>query len=377
MTDSEQIPGQDPQKLEPEINKFFRAAIKTGASDLHLKVGQPSRLRIQGELRTTTGEALSEKRLEELTFEILTDEQKHIFLAHGTLDFAYGVTEEERFRINLFRQRGLISVAARRVNSDIPTIEQLNLPPTLKKIADGSQGLVLVVGPTGCGKTTTAVSMVDYVNATLSCHIVTIEDPIEFFIKDKKAIVSQREIGIDVANYEEAMTYLMREDPDVVFIGEIRDAKTVAASMRAAETGHMVFGTIHAGNAAQTVQRLVDLFPQVERDLARQTLSLTLRAIISQILLPSVKEGVGRMPAVEILIANPEVRKLISEHRESDLTNLIRGCAEQGMQDMSDSLVKLIMDGSVEPREAYKVAPNPEELKMALKGIRTEKGGIL
>jgi twitching motility protein PilT len=169
----------------------------------------------------------------------------------------------------------------------------------------------------------------------------------------------------------------MREDPDVVFIGEIRDAKTVAASMRAAETGHLVFGTIHAANAAQTVQRLVDLFPQVERDLARQTLSLTLRAIVSQILLPSVKEGVGRMPAVEILIANPETRKLISEHRESDLTNLIRGCAEQGMQDMSDSLVKLIMDGSVEPREAYKVAPNPEELKMALKGIRTEKGGIL
>ncbi len=377
MTDSEQISGQDPQKLEPEINKFFRAAIKTGASDLHLKVGQPAKLRIQGELKNTTGEALSEKHLEELTFEILTDEQKRIFLTHGTLDFAYGVTEEERFRINLFRQRGLISIAARRVNSDIPTIEQLNLPQTLKKIADSSQGLVLVVGPTGCGKTTTAVSMVDYVNATLSCHIVTIEDPIEFFIKDKKAIVSQREIGIDVANYEEAMTYLMREDPDVVFIGEIRDAKTVAASMRAAETGHLVFGTIHAGNAAQTVQRLVDLFPQVERDLARQTLSLTLRAIISQILLPSVKEGVGRMPAVEILIANPEVRKLISEHRESDLTNLIRGCAELGMQDMSDSLVKLIMDGFVEPREAYKVAPNPEELKMALKGIRTEKGGIL
>jgi twitching motility protein PilT len=377
MTDSVQIPGQDPQKQEPEINKFFRAAIKTGASDLHLKVGQPAKLRIQGELRTTKGDALTEKQLEQLSFEILSDEQKHAFLTHGTLDFAYGVTEEERFRINLFRQRGFISMAARRVNSDIPTIEQLNLPATLKKIADGSQGLVLVVGPTGCGKTTSAVSMVDYVNETLSCHIVTIEDPIEFYIKDKKAIVSQREVGIDVANYDEALTFLMREDPDVVFVGEVRDAKTVAASMRAAETGHLVFGTIHAGNAAQTVQRLVDLFPPVERDLARQTLSLTLRAIISQILLPSVKQGVGRIPAVEILIANSEVRKLVSEHRESDLTNLIRGCAEEGMQGMSDSMVKLILDGFVEPREAYKVAPNPEELKMALKGIRTEKGGIL
>ena len=372
MADAEQIPGQ-----EPEINKFFRAAIKTGASDLHLKVGQPPKLRIHGDLKNTTGDILSEQHLENLAFEILTDEQKQIFKTNGTLDFAYGLTDEDRFRINLFRQRGMVSMAARRVNTSIPTIEQLNMPPILKKIADGSQGLILVVGPTGCGKTTTAVSMVDYVNSTTSCHIVTIEDPIEYFIKDKKAIVSQREIGIDVANYEEALTYLMREDPDVVFVGEIRDAKTVAAGMRASETGHLVFGTIHASSAAQTIQRIVDLFPQIERDLARQTLSLTIRAIISQVLLPSTKQGVGRVPAYEILLANPEVRKLISESRETDLTSLIRSCGEEGMVDLNDCLVKLIMDGFVEPKEAYKIAPNPDELKMALKGIRTEKGGIL
>jgi twitching motility protein PilT len=377
MSDAEQIAGQDPQKQEPEINKFFRAAIKTGASDLHLKVGQPPKLRIAGDLRNTTGDILSEKHLEQLTFEILTDEQKQIFKHNGTLDFSYGLTDEDRFRINLFRQRGMVSMAARRVNTEIPTLEQLNLPATLKKIADASQGLILIVGPTGCGKTTTAVSMIDYVNTTNSCHIVTIEDPIEYFIKDKKAIVSQREIGIDVANYEEALTYLMREDPDVVFVGEIRDAKTVAAGMRASETGHLVFGTIHASSAAQTVQRVVDLFPQIERDLARQTLSLTLRAIISQILLPSTKQGVGRIPAYEILIANPEARKLISESRETDLTSLIRSSGEEGMQDLNDCLVKLILDGYAEPKEAYKIAPNPDELKMALKGIRSEKGGIL
>ncbi|MBN2019637.1 MAG: PilT/PilU family type 4a pilus ATPase [Sedimentisphaerales bacterium] len=369
--------GQDPQKQEPEINKFFRAAIKTGASDVHLKVGQPAKLRVFGELKNTTGEILTQKRLEGLSFEILTDEQKQTFLKMGTLDFAYGVTDEERFRINLFRQRGLISMTARRVNADIPSLDTLNLPATLKKIADGSQGLVLLVGPTGCGKTTTAVAMVDYVNSNHSCHIVTVEDPIEYLIKDKKAIVSQREIGIDVPNYDEALMYLMREDPDVVFMGEVRDAKTVAASMRAAETGHLVFGTIHAANASQTVQRVVDLFPQVERDLARQTLALTLRAIISQVLLPSIKEGIGRVPAVEILLANPEARKLISESREAELTNLIRGCAGEGMQDLIDSLVKLVLDGFVEPKEAYKLAPNAEELKMALKGIRAEKGGIL
>ena len=268
-------------------------------------------------------------------------------------------------------------MVARRVNTDVPTLEQLYLPAALKKIADGNQGLVLVVGPTGSGKTTTAVSMIDYINASRSCHIVTVEDPIEYYIKDKKALVSQREIGIDVPDYDLALTYLMREDPDVVFIGELRDAKTVSAGMRASETGHLVFGTVHATNAAQAVQRLVDLFPQVERELARQTLSVTLRAIISQVLLPCVKQGVDRMPANEILLANSEARKLISEKREAEIPNLIRSCIQDGMQDLSDSLVKLIMDGFVEPKDAYKYAPNPDELKMALKGIRTEKGGIL
>jgi twitching motility protein PilT len=378
MADSGQIAGQDAsQKREPEINKFFRVAIKTRASDLHLKAGQPARLRIQDELRSTTGETLTEERLEQLTFEILSEEQKQSFTKNGTLDFAYSVTEEDRFRVNIFRQRGMVSLVARRVNTDVPTLEQLYLPAALKKIADGNQGLVLVVGPTGSGKTTTAVSMIDYINASRSCHIVTVEDPIEYYIKDKKALVSQREIGIDVPDYDLALTYLMREDPDVVFIGELRDAKTVSAGMRASETGHLVFGTVHATNAAQAVQRLVDLFPQVERELARQTLSVTLRAIISQVLLPCVKQGVDRMPANEILLANSEARKLISEKREAEIPNLIRSCTQDGMQDLSDSLVKLIMDGYVEPKDAYKYAPNPDELKMALKGIRTEKGGIL
>ena len=378
MVDSGQIAGQDAsQKREPEINKFFRVAIKTRASDLHLKAGQPARLRIQDELRSTTGETLTEERLEQLTFEILSEEQRQSFAKNGTLDFAYSVTEEDRFRVNIFRQRGMVSLVARRVNTDVPTLEQLYLPAALKKIADGNQGLVLVVGPTGSGKTTTAVLMIDYINASRSCHIVTVEDPIEYYIKDKKALVSQREIGIDVPDYDLALTYLMREDPDVVFIGELRDAKTVSAGMRASETGHLVFGTVHATNAAQAVQRLVDLFPQVERELARQTLSVTLRAIISQVLLPCVKQGVDRMPANEILLANSEARKLISEKREAEIPNLIRSCTQDGMQDLSDSLVKLIMDGYVEPKDGYKYAPNPDELKMALKGIRTEKGGIL
>jgi twitching motility protein PilT len=362
---------------EPALNKFFRAAIKTQASDLHLKVGQPPKLRIQGQLKDTTGEVMTKERMEQLVFEILSPDQKEFFLKSGTVDFAHEIGDEDRFRVNVFRQRNIISLAARRVNTEILPFESLNLPPILEKICDSKHGLVLAVSPTGCGKTTTIVAMIDYINRTRSCHIVTIEDPIEYLIKDKKAIISQREIGIDVEDFDTALKYLMRQDPDIVYIAEMRDSKSVTAGMRAAETGHLVFGTMHSANAAHAVQRLLDLFPQNERELARQTLSLTIRAIISQVLLQSIKEGVGRIPAVEILLANPAVRKLISEGREADLPNVIRSSQEEGMQDITDNLIKLIMDGSIEPREAYKYAPNAEELKMALKGIRADTTGIL
>jgi twitching motility protein PilT len=362
---------------EPAMHKFFRAAVKTGASDLHLKVGQPPKLRVYGELKNTTGEAMTEEQMEDMVFEILNPEQKESFLKNGTCDFAHEVGEEARFRVNIFRQRGMVSLAARRVNAIVPPFEDLHLPAILEKIADGRQGLVLVVGPTGCGKTTTIASMIDYINRTRSAHIVTIEDPIEYLFKDKKAIVSQREIGIDVEDFEQALKYLMRQDPDVVFVGEMRDAKTVTAAMRSAETGHLVLGTMHSANASQAVQRLLDLFPQSERDLTRQSLSLTIKAILSQVLLPSIKEGVDRIPAVEILLANPEVKKLISEEREADLPNLIRSCRHEGMQDLTDNLCELVKNGSIEPKDAYKYAPNAEELKMALKGIRTTASGIL
>jgi twitching motility protein PilT len=362
---------------EPELNKLLRVAVKTLASDLHLKVGQPPKLRIQGQLKDTTGGPLTQQIMEHLVSEILTDAQKQTLLKTGTLDFAYGIEDRERFRMNIFRQRGLTSLAARRVNTEILTFDKLHLPPILAKIADTNQGLVLTVGPTGCGKTTTMVSMLDYINKSRSCHIVTVEDPIEYLIRDKKAIVSQREIGIDVEDFEQALKYLMRQDPDVVCIAEMRDAKSITAGMRAAETGHLVFGTMHSSSATHAVQRLLDLFPPNERDLARQTLSTALKAIISQILMPSIKEGVDRIPAVEILLANPSTRKLIYEGREAELPTLIRSCKKEGMQDFTDTLVELIQNGSIEPREAYKHAPNIDELKMALKGIRADITGIL
>jgi len=366
-----------PLDREPNLNKFFRAAIKTRASDLHLKVGQTPKLRLFGELKKTTGDPITPEKMEELVFELLSPAQKEFFLEHGTLDFAHEVDGEHRFRTNVFRQRGLISLAARRVNTTIPPFEELHLPPALEMICNSTQGLVLVVGPTGCGKTTTIASMINYINRTRSCHIITVEDPIEYLFKDQKAIVSQREIGLDTKDFEEALTYLMRQDPDVVFVGEMRDAKTVTAGMRAAETGHLVFGTLHSANASQAVHRLLDLFPQNERDLVRQTLSLAIKAIISQVLLPSIKEGIDRIPAVEILITNAAARRLISEGREGDLPNVIRSSQNEGMQDLTYNLVDLVEKGLIDPKDALKYAPNTDELKMALKGIRTTASGIL
>ena len=377
MGPEQPIDGRMSFEREPELNKYFKAAIKTRASDLHLKVGQPAKLRLFGELKNTTGEVMTDKRIEELVYEILSPSQKDFFLEHGTLDFAHEVDGEHRFRTNLFRQRGMISLAARRVNSFIPPFKELHLPDVMEKICQNRQGLILVVGPTGCGKTTTIASMINYINLTRSCHIITVEDPIEYLFKDEKAIVSQREIGIDTKDYEEALTYLMREDPDVVFVGEMRDAKTVSAGMRAAETGHLVFGTLHSANAAQAVHRLLDLFPQTERDLVRQTLSLAIRAIISQVLMPCLIDGVDRIPAVEVLLVNAAARKLISEGREADLPSVIRSSQHEEMQDLTYNLCDLVKNGSIDPKDAYKYAPNTEELKMALKGIKTTSDGIL
>ena len=362
---------------KPALDKLFKAAIKAEASDLHLKVGQPPKLRIHSVLKNTTGEILTSEVVENLVFEIMSEDQQKFFLENGALDFAYQVGDMDRFRINVFRQRGRVSLAARRITSDIPPFEWLHVPPVVEEIAAVHDGMILVTGPTGCGKTTTIASMIDQINRTRACHIVTIEDPIEYLYRDQKAIISQREIGIDVSNYEDALRSLMRQDPDVVLVGEMRDNETLTAAMRAAETGHLVFGTLHSANASQTIQRVLDLFPQEERGLVRQTFAMTMRAIISQELLPGIRKEAKRIPAIEILINNPIVRKLISEERESDLPSVIRACQNEGMQDFTESLRSLVEEEWISLKVALQSAPNVEELKMALKGIRTTAGGIL
>jgi len=361
----------------PEIEKLFRAVIKADASDLHLKVNMPPKIRVHSKLKSTTGDPLTEEKIERMVFEIMSEYQKQFFLKNGALDFAYQVGDMDRFRINVFRQRSYISLAARRISGRIPPFESLHLPPIVEKIAESHDGLILVVGPTGCGKSTTIASMIDHINRLYACHIVTIEDPIEFLHVDKKAIVSQREIGIDVPSYEEALRSLMRQDPDVVLVGEMRDQETLTAAMRAAETGHLVFGTLHSNNCSQTIQRILDLFPQEERDLMRQTFALTIRAIIAQQLLPGIRPDVPRVPAVEIMINTPIIRKLISDQREADLPTAIRAGEGEGMQDFTESLRRLVEEEFIDLKVALQYAPNVEELKMALKGIRSTASGIL
>ncbi len=360
-----------------EIDKWFNSAIKAGASDLHLKAGQCPKMRVRTRLKNTSGEVLTPKRIEEVVFEIMTDEQKEFFLKNGSIDFGYEVSDLHRFRINAFRQRGMISIAARHITSNIPPFETLHLPPIVHKIAEHNEGLVLVTGPAGSGKSTTIASMIDHINRNRACHIIIIEDPIEFLHKDIKAIVSQREIGIDVLDYDDALRSLTRQDPDVVIVGEIRDNETLTAAMRAAETGHLVFATLHAANASQTVQRILDLYPQDERELVRQTFAVAIRAVISQNLLPGLKKEASRIPAVEIMVATPIVKRLISEGREGDLPNAIRAGSGEGMQDFTESLRKLVQEEMIDLKIALQYAPKKEELKMALKGIRATATGII
>ena len=364
-------------KNRPEIEKLFRVVIKADASDLHLKVGLPPKIRIHSRLKNTTGDPMTEEKIEKLVFEIMSEDQKEFFLKNGALDFAYSVGEMDRFRINVFRQRSYVSMAARRISGIIPPFEALHVPPIVEKIAESHDGLILVTGPTGSGKSTTIASMIDHINRNRACHIVTIEDPIEFLHVDKKAIVSQREVGIDVPNFDDALRSLMRQDPDVVLVGEIRDHDTLTAAMKAAETGHLVFGTLHSNNCAQTIQRILDMFPQEERELVRQPFAMTIRAVISQNLLPGLRPDVQRLPAIEIMINTPIIRKLISEEREADIPTAIRAGQGEGMQDFTESLRKLVEEEYIDLKVAMKYAPNVEELKMALKGIRSSSSGIL
>jgi twitching motility protein PilT len=367
-------------KKRPRLYKYFKTVIKMQVSDLHLKAGRPAHVRAKGDLRPMQGGPLEDDFIREGIFELLSEKQRLIYDEKGAIDFAYDVGPQgdaDRFRVNAFQQRGKMSVAARRVSRDIKNFKELYLPESLEKIADYNQGMVLLAGITGSGKSTTIAALIDHINIMLPVHIVTVEDPIEYLFTDKKAVINQREVGIDVQNFHDALKYLMREDPDVVLIGEMRDVETFSAAVHAAETGHLVFGTIHASSSAQTISRILDLFPANERRSVRQALEFNLKAVICQKLIPSVQEGVPVCPTVEIMMTNASIRKLIREERDNELIDVIRASYDDGMVDFTENLRRLVETGFIDHQTAYEAAPNPDELKMALKGIKSASAGIL
>ncbi len=374
----------EPTASEPEANKLFRVVMKHKASDLHLKVGLAPAMRLAGVLRTMQLPALTAADMERLMFPLLSQRQKDILEETGGIDFAhivYDGTMETRFRVNLFRQRGRLSLVARRVNTTVPDFEGLGLPAVMGEIASHDQGIVILAGVTGSGKSTTIASMLNYVNQRERCHIVTVEDPIEFTFVDDKSIINQREVGIDVINWDIALKHAVRQDPDIILVGEMRDRDTFSAAMHAAETGHLVFGTIHASSAPSTIGRILDLFPRDMHPALRQSLAFNLKAVIAQKLLPTTKElaatGQTRIPTVEIMRTNPTVRKLILNEEDNKLGDAIRIGKEEGMMDFTESLRQLVVAEKIERATAFEVAPSMEMLKMALKGILVAQPGIL
>lgn len=364
-----------PRRGSPELDAFLRAVVRSGASDLHLKSGQAPRVRISGKLRTVEREPAPAEVFEERVFAFLSETDRQRLVREGSVDLAYDL-EDVRFRLNVYRQDSGISVAARVVPRQIPTFDELHLPPIVAKIAEVEQGLILVSGVTGSGKSTTIASMLEQINSTQYKHIVTIEEPIEFLYQSKKCLIDQREVGINVPDYPTALRALLREDPDVVLIGEMRDADTFRAAIQAADTGHLVFGTVHAANAAQTIGRVLSLFDDSEKPSIRESLVFTLRAIITQKLLPSSADGVRRVPAVEVLISTPIVRKLIEENRDIDLSEAIRS-GDEGMLDFTESLYALVQDELVDQEIACQAAPNRPEFEMRLAGIKPSQRSIV
>ncbi|MBT4695209.1 MAG: PilT/PilU family type 4a pilus ATPase [Planctomycetaceae bacterium] len=369
---------QDREELE--VDKLFRALVKLEGSDLHLKVGRPPIVRKDGSLKELSRGPINREEMVRLLFPMMDKRNRSIFEDEGGADFAYIVNvdgEDWRFRVNMLTQLGNIGLVARRVNNWIPNFEGLNLPPIMESLCTFDQGMILLAGVTGSGKSTTIASMLNLINQRETKHILTLEDPIEFVYKEEKCLINQREIGMDVKDFSIAMKHAVREDPDIILVGELRDEETFMTAIHAAETGHLVFGTIHASSAATTIGRILDLFPEDMHGAIRSAIAFNMKGIVAQKLLPSIKDGVGRVPTVEVMTFNPTVQKLVLEGTDEKLPDAIRIGSEEGMQDFIMSLKNLIDAELISRETAFRVAPNREALKMAIKGINVSQPGIL
>jgi twitching motility protein PilT len=355
-----------------DIIELLKKAHSMNASDLHIKVGSPPILRIDGELTPLTSESrVSPEDVVKVVYSVLTNEQKETFKREKDLDFAYGVPRVGRFRCNVFIQRGSLGIVFRVIPMRIPTIEELHLPDIIKKISMEQRGLILVTGTTGSGKTTTLASMIDLINTNRTAHILTIEDPIEYTHRDKRSIVNQREIGSDADSFSKSLRQALRQDPDVILVGEMRDFETIQTALVAAETGHLVLSTLHTTDATETVNRIIAVFPPYQHKQVRMQLASVLKAIISMRLIPKA-DGNGRVPAVEVLIATVTIKDCILD---PDKTKLIpdviaQGTLHYGMQTFDQSLFHLFKSGLITYEEALRMATNPDDFALRAKGVQ-------
>lgn len=343
-----------------------------GASDLHLRAGSTPVIRVNGELRTLSGVPhLNQDETLEMAFSMMSNRQKQHFKEVFEVDLGYGVPGLGRFRVNIFQQRNSIGIVARVISDRIKNFVELGLPPVLDKICEENRGLILVTGTTGSGKSTTLAAMVDRINQTRNCHIVTIEDPIEFLHKDKKSYITQREVDVDTRSFAEALRGSLRQDPDVILVGEMRDLETIETALVAAETGHLVLSTLHTLDAAETLTRIISAFPPYQQKSIRIQLAGLLKAVVSQRLLKSAKAG-GRVPAVEVLISTPLIRDyILHEEKTASIRDVIAaGTSQYGMQTFDQSLFYLYQSGLIALEEALRGATNPDEFRLRLAGIQ-------
>ena len=356
------------QKAAPEINLrlLLQEMVQKGASDLHITAGVKAKLRIDGELMDSSIDyVLKPKDTLQIAYSILTENQKKRYETEDELDFSFGVQNLSRFRGNVYKQRGCVAMAIRQIPYEITTVEQLGLPPILATLADRPRGLVLITGPTGAGKSTTLAALIDKINRERRGHIITIEDPIEFIHRHRRCMVNQREVGADTQSFKKALKYALRQDPDTILIGEMRDLETMSAALTIAETGHLVLATLHTNSAAESINRIIDAFPSHQQSQVRSQLAFVLEGVVTQMLLPKAK-GRGRVAASEIMICTPAIRAVIRDEKIHQIYSLMQAGKKHGMQTMNDSFQQLFLQGMITKEEALKRSADPKEFLRAI-----------
>jgi twitching motility protein PilT len=357
---------QPPPQQELNLRLLLQEMIQRGASDLHVTVGNPPKIRVDGDLTDSNiKKVLAPKDTLSLAYSILTDNQKKRFETDDELDFSFGVQNLSRFRGNVYKQRGCVAMAIRQIPYEIISIEKLGLPPIVNQLCERPRGLVLVTGPTGSGKSTTLAAMVDKVNKERKGHIITIEDPIEFIHRHQGCMINQREVGADTQSFRAALKYALRQDPDVILVGEMRDLETISAALTIAETGHLVFATLHTNSAAESINRIIDAFPAHQQGQVRAQLAFVLEGVVTQTLIPRAR-GKGRVVAAEVMMCTAAIRAVIRDEKVHQIYSLMQAGKKHGMQTMNDALQMLYTKGEVTLEEALKRSGDPNELLRAV-----------